>query len=101
MKKPRFKRLENPDLLRYEDLSRRLGVRKFIAESCELAKTLSPRKRILFLLHFDHGYTKKEIAELCECDEATVTRRLGKISDELNDKRKLLSEKDIENPGTV
>ncbi len=65
----------------------RIAVRKFIEESCELAKTLPPKKKLLFLMRFDHGYSNAEIARLCGVDEVTVSRRLKKIIAEVEQMR--------------
>jgi len=66
----------------------RIAVRQFIVESCELAKCLPPRERILFLMRFDHGYSIEEIASLCKASNATVRRRLGKIARHIDFMRK-------------
>jgi RNA polymerase sigma factor (sigma-70 family) len=66
---------------------RRIAVRKFIEQSCELAKTLPPKKKLLFLMRFDHGYTNAEIAGLCGVDEGTVCRRIKKIVAEIEEMR--------------
>lgn len=75
-----------------EEQRQRLATRKFIAESCELAKTLTPKKKILFLMRFDSGFSCQEIAQVCKCHEETVRRRLKQIADELNEKRNCLCE---------
>jgi len=66
---------------------RRIAVRNFIQEHCELAKTLPPKKKLLFLMRFDHGYSNAEIAKLCGVDETTVCRRLKKIIAEVEEMR--------------
>lgn len=66
-----------------EDQRRRIEIRRLIAETCEMVKKMSPRKRLTFLMYYDHGYSQKEIAKLCGVDEGTVSRRLAKVRSEL------------------
>ena len=87
--------IKNPDELVKEDHRRRIDARRFIAESCEIAKTLNPRQKILFLLHFDHGYSNKELGELCQCSEKAVSMRINRIAKEINIRRKLLRQKSV------
>lgn len=71
-----------------------VATRKFIEESCSLAKMLPPHKKLLFVMHFSHGYSIKEIAELCNVEQNVVTRRIKKIAQELNVMRSCLKETD-------
>lgn len=75
---------ENFEALTVDVQKRRLQVRKFLQESCELAKALPPRKRMLFLMRYDSGFSNKDIADLCHSTEETVQRRLKEISNELD-----------------
>ena len=84
------KNYEDFGLPNVETQSQRIATRKFIAESCELAKTLPPKKKLLFLMRFDSGYSCKEIAELCGCHEETVRRRIQRVAEEINEKRNCL-----------
>ena len=84
--------IHNFDELTGETQERRIQVRKFIAESCELAKKLPPKKKMLFIMRFDYGFSNKEIAELCGCDEETVNRKIKNISKELNDMRNCIKD---------
>ena len=70
-----------------EIVNHRVAVRRFIAESCELARKLPPKKKCLFLMHFESGFSNREIAELCKVDEGTVSRRLKKVVEEINEMR--------------
>ena len=58
------------------EVNNRIATRRFLAESCELAKALPPRKKCLFLMRFDMGFSNKEIAALCKVSEGTVARRI-------------------------
>ena len=88
------KGINNFDELTTEVQQRRIQIRKFIAQSCELAKALPPRKRMLFLMRFDSGWSNQEIADLCNCSEATVARRLKEIAKELNAMRGCVNEEE-------
>ena len=66
----------------------RVATRRFLEESCALAKLLPLRKKCLFIMHYGSGFSISEIAELCETSEGTVCRRLKEITQELNEMRK-------------
>jgi hypothetical protein len=66
----------------------RVATRKFLEESCELAKLLPPRKKCLFIMRYSGGFSASDIAELCKVSEGTVVRRLQEITRELNEIRK-------------
>lgn len=70
-----------------ESPEQRIATRKFIAESCEIAKRLNHKDRLLFLMRFESGFSTKEIAELCRVDETTVCRRIKQIAEQLNSMR--------------
>lgn len=84
----------NEKLLTNDDCRRRVNARIFIAQSCELAKTLEPRKRIMFLMKYDHGYTNADIAKLCGCSVSKVNRAMDGITKDINEKREMMSEGD-------
>jgi len=71
----------------------RVATRKFLEESCELARLLEPRKKCLFIMHYSGGFSVKEIAELCRTSEGTVVRRLKEITQELDEMRKCCDDK--------
>ncbi len=75
-----------------KDRSHRLAVRQFLQESCELARVLPPHKKILFLLHYDSGFSAADIGKLCKVPESTVRSRLSVISNEINEMRKCCDE---------
>jgi DNA-directed RNA polymerase specialized sigma24 family protein len=68
-------------------ITRRVATRKFLEESCELAKMLPSRKKCLFIMHYSSGFSISEIAKLCRTSEGTVCRRLKEITRELNEMR--------------
>lgn len=72
-----------------EALKHKIAVRRFIAESCELARLLPPAKKCLFLMHFESGLSGVDIAKLCGVDHGTVSRRLKAIVEELGVMREL------------
>lgn len=86
------KGIDNFDELTTDIQARRIQVRKFIAQSCELAKRLPSRKKMLFLMRFDTGWSNREIADLCNCSETTVERRLKEITKEINEMRNCVKE---------
>lgn len=91
MEKPRshvhLSRLKKGKLAK-ESQTKRIATRRFIAESCEIAKRLPYRNRLLFLMRFESGFSTKEIANLCQVDETTVCRRIKQIADEIDAMRK-------------
>lgn len=68
----------------------RIATRRFIEESCELAKMLPPHKKLIFVMHYSHGYSVKEIANLCGVSTGTVTSKLKAITREINVMRRCL-----------
>ena len=70
------------------ELNHRVAVRRFINESCELAKTLPPKKKLLFLMRFELGFSISEIAQLCGVHEETARNRIDVIVNEINQMRK-------------
>jgi len=75
-------------------ISIQVATRRFIEESCSLAKMLPPQKKLLFVMHFSHGYSLDEIADLCGVTTNAVTKRLKAITEEINTMRTCLKEKD-------
>lgn len=71
-----------------DGITARVATRKFLEESCELAKMLPPRKKCLFIMRYSNGFSIKEIAELCKVDETEVGRQLKRIANQLNEMRK-------------
>jgi len=71
-----------------ETTNHRVAVRQFIKESCELARKLPPKKKCLFLMRFESGFSYAEISKLCGVDEGTVSKRIKKIVEEINGIRK-------------
>ncbi|OHB59623.1 MAG: hypothetical protein A2167_08680 [Planctomycetes bacterium RBG_13_46_10] len=69
-------------------ITARVATRRFLEESCELAKLLPPRKKCLFIMHYSAGLSQSDIAKLCNVSEGTVYRRLKQITKELNEMRK-------------
>lgn len=78
---------------------KRVAARKFLEQSCELAKGLPPHKRILFVMHYSHGFSHEEIADVCNCSVHKVSMQLQKITIELNAMRNCM--KGIEENGEV
>ena len=68
-------------------LNMRVAARTFLEESVKLAGTLPAKKKCLFYMRFDHGFTIKEIAEVCHVPESEVSRRLKEIVEEINKMR--------------
>jgi len=82
---------DNFDSLTSETQQRRIQVRRFIEQSCDLAKTLPPKKKLLFLMKFDSGFSNEEIAELCNCSVAKVNKKLKEIEKDINNRRNCMS----------
>lgn len=72
----------------------RIAARKFLEESCQLAILLPAHKRMTFIMHYSHGYSISEIADLCQVSPNTVTKRLKEITKELNTMRSCLEDRD-------
>jgi len=62
----------------------RLVVRRFIQDSCDLARCLPAKEKLLFLMRYDHGYSTSEIAKLCSTTEDRVRKRINRISKHIN-----------------
>lgn len=86
-------------ILATQSPSKRVAARKFIEQSCELARGLPPHKRILFVMHYSHGFSHEEIAEVCNCSVSKVGVQLQRITNELNAMRNCM--KGIEENGEV
>lgn len=67
------------------DQRRRVGYRCEIEKFCEAVESLPPTKRILFRLYFQYGYPMSDIAKLCNVHEGTVSRKLRKIAQEVEE----------------
>jgi DNA-directed RNA polymerase specialized sigma24 family protein len=78
-------------------ITARLATRKFLEESCDLARLLPSKKKVLFIMHYSGGFSISEIAKLCRVDEGTVCKRLKEITNEINEMRKCCEK---ENYGT-
>lgn len=79
-----------------ESTAQRVATRRFLAESCDIAKRLTHKNRILFIMRFESGFSTKEIADLCRCDETTVIRRIKEIASEIDGMRNCCKNGDAE-----
>ena len=61
----------------HPDLSHDVEVRDLLARAKSVLEQLSPKDRIVFVLHFVEGRTLSEVAELCGYSLATGKRRLA------------------------
>jgi len=84
-----------------EGQASRIEIRKIIADKCELAKKLPAHKRVLFLMYYDHGHSLREIAQLLNTSDGTVSRRLTKIMNEINEINHKKADEDGSGKGSV
>lgn len=83
--------VKDPKVLQ-EALIRRLATRRFLQESCELARCLPSAKKCLFVMRYSNGFSIEEIARLCKVSTGTVSNRLKQITRDLQEMRKSCEE---------
>lgn len=59
--------------------------RNLIEKYCNLANLLPIDEKMLFHMYYKHGYSALEIGQLLMKHEATIARRLKKISKKIDD----------------